>query len=242
MTLEVKNLSVASVEDPDKKIVRDVSFSLDSGQAAVLMGKNGSGKSTLVNAILGSPKYEITDGTILLDGEDITDLSTPKKAKKGLFLSLQYLPEIEGVTLSSFLRQAKQEITGEDIDPLSFFKSMSEKVKDAGLDAGLLERPLNAGLSGGEKKQSEIIQLIALAPHFAFLDEIDSGVDVNALKKVFAAIEKLRADGMGVLLITHYPSILNHVSPEKALIIKDGEITASGGGEVVTEIEEKGFE
>jgi len=205
------------------------------------MGPNGSGKSSLVNAIFGHPKHKITEGKIALDGKDITNLPTDEKARKGLFLSMQYLPDIEGVTLGNFLYKAHKSITNSDTSVLDFYKELEKKAQSIGISKDFLSRPINAGLSGGEKKQSEILQLLALSPEFAFLDEIDSGVDVDSLKKVFAGIDMLKKQGTGFLLITHYTKILHQIMPDHVHVMKDGKIIKSGGHELVEEVEEKGF-
>jgi Fe-S cluster assembly ATP-binding protein len=238
--LEVKNLKV---ETSGKTVVDGASFALKSGEVHVLMGPNGSGKSSLLNAIMGHPKYQIVAGEIVLDGEDITTLATEKKARAGIFLSLQHLPEIAGVTLTNFLFRAHKAQKPEDeIAPLDFYKQMEAKAKEFGIDPTFLRKHLNTGLSGGEKKQSEVLQLLALEPKFALLDEIDSGVDIDALKRVFAVIEALRAKGVGFLLVTHYSKILEHFTPERVHVMKDGKIVASGGGELVEKISKEGFD
>lgn len=244
--LELKNISV---ETSGKHVVDNVSFTLASGQVHILMGPNGSGKSSLVGALFGHPKYKITNGTLLLDGDDITVLPTEKKAKQGLFLSLQYLPSVAGVTLGGFLHRAHKELTGETVPVLEFYKRAEAVAQVIGIDPAFLKRDLNSGLSGGEKKQSEILQLAILKPKFAVLDEIDSGVDVDSLVKVFAAIELLRKGeglpagqaGTGFLLITHYPNILERITPDAVHIMNQGKIVASGGAELAREVSKSGF-
>lgn len=230
-----------SVDAGEKHIVSDVSLSLSSGELHVLMGQNGSGKSTLVNAIMGHPKLVVTGGNIILDDEDITSLATEKKAAKGLFLSMQYLPEIPGVTLLNFLHRAHKAQTGEEVSILEFYKALEAKTKEIGVDASFLKRQVGVGLSGGEKKLAEIIQMIALKPKFAFLDEIDSGVDVDALKLVKAGIEYLRKEGTAFLLITHYDTLLADMAPDHVHVMKDGKIVRTGGPQLIAEIKEKGF-
>ena len=238
--LRVENLTV---ETGGKTVVDGASFALASGEVHVLMGPNGSGKSSLLNAIMGHPKYQLKGGAIMVDGEDITTLPTEKKARAGIFLSLQHLPEIAGVTLTNFLFRAHKAIKPEDeITPLDFYKQMEAKAKVFGIDPTFLRKHLNTGLSGGEKKQSEVLQLIALEPKFALLDEIDSGVDIDALKRVFAVVEALRAKGVGFLLVTHYSKLLEHITPDRVHVMKDGKIVASGGGELVQKISKDGFE
>ena len=237
--LYIKNLRV---EADGKTVVDGVFLSLKDGEVNVLMGPNGSGKSSLLNAIMGHPKYKITGGKILLDDKDITGISTEKKAQTGIFLSLQHLPEISGITLTNFLHKAYRAQKGGEMTPLDFYKMMEARAKEFGIDAGFLKKHLNAGLSGGEKKQSEVIQLLALEPKFALLDEIDSGVDVDALKKVFAAITALKARGVGFLLVSHHPNLLQHIKPDQVSVIKNGKIVATGGKELVGKIAREGFE
>src|SRR3989344_1314023 len=237
--LYIKNLRV---EADGKTVVDGVFLSLKDGEVNVLMGPNGSGKSSLLNAIMGHPKYKITGGKILLDDKDITGISTEKKPQTGIFLSLQHLPEISGITLTNFLHKAYRAQKGGEMTPLDFYKMMEARAKEFGIDAGFLKKHLNAGLSGGEKKQSEVLQLLALEPKFALLDEIDSGVDVDALKRVFAVISALRDRGMGFLLVTHYSKLLEHITPDAVTVIKEGRVVASGKGELVEKIAREGFE
>src|SRR3989344_1301580 len=237
--LYIKNLRV---EADGKTVVDGVFLSLKDGEVNVLMGPNGSGKSSLLNAIMGHPKYKITGGKILLDDKDITGISTEKKAQTGIFLSLQHLPEISGITLTNFLHKAYRAQKGGEMTPLDFYKMMEARAKEFGIDAGFLKKHLNAGLSGGEKKQSEVLQLLALEPKFALLDEIDSGVDVDALKKVFGVIEHLRAKGIGFLLVSHHPNLLQHVQPKRVTVMKDGKVVATGGKELMETIARDGFD
>lgn len=237
-TLSIEHLSVSAGE---KQLLSDISLTLQSGEMHILMGPNGSGKSSLLNALMGHPRYTITEGKMVLDGEEITSLSTEKKAKLGLFLSLQHLPEIAGVTLTNFLHRAAKEVKGSTQGPLEFYRASEAKAKDAGIDPVFLKKHVNTGLSGGEKKQSEVLQLLILEPKFAFLDEIDSGVDVDAMKKVYAGIERLRASGMGFLLVTHHPKVLEHLTPDHVHILRDGALVASGGAELAERIAADGF-
>jgi Fe-S cluster assembly ATP-binding protein len=238
MKLEIKNLIVQAEE---KDVVRDVSFFVQSGEVHIIMGANGSGKTSLVNAIMGHPRYRITDGNILLDDEDITSLSTDKKAKKGLFLSLQHLPEIDGVSFVNFLYRSYKELTGKVTTLLEFNAFVKTEAEKYGLSPSFLKRSVNAGLSGGEKKQSEAFQLAFFKPKFAFLDEIDSGVDIDAVEKIFQVINALREKGTGFILITHYGKILEKITPDFVHIMKDGKIIRSGGPELAAEISKKGF-
>jgi len=238
-TLELKNISVKAGE---KLIVDDASFAFKSGEVHIIMGPNGSGKSSLLNAIMGHPKYAITGGSILLDSEDITTLPTEKKAKAGLFLSLQHLPEIHGVSMTSFLHRAYKDQKESDILPLDFYKKMNTLATEFGIDARFLKGHVNTNLSGGEKKQSEILQLLALEPKFAFLDEIDSGVDIDSMKKVYSAINALKAKGIGFILVTHFVNILEHIHPDMVHVMREGKLVASGGRELAERINKEGFE
>jgi len=236
---QVNNLCVAT---EGKTVVDGASFAIKAGEIHVLMGPNGSGKSSLLNAIMGHPKYKITAGSVLLDAEDITQLPTEKKAQAGIFLSLQHLPEIAGVTLTNFLHKAYVAQKGAGMTPLDFYKLMDARAKEFGIDANFLKKHVNAGLSGGEKKQSEVLQLLALEPKFALLDEIDSGVDVDAQKRVFVVIEYLRAKGVGFLLVSHHPNLLQHITPDRVHVMKDGKLVLSGDNTLAAEIAAKGFD
>lgn len=235
---EIKNLSISADE---KEVVKNASFRIASGEVHVLMGANGSGKSSLVNGIFGHPKYKITAGGIFFDDEDITFLPTDKKAKKGLFLSLQHVPEIDGVSFTNFLYRAHKEMTGEEMTVMEFHKYLSERAKEYGLSPDFLKRNVNVGLSGGEKKQSEAFQLAFFEPKCAFLDEPDSGVDMDAIDTIFRVISDLREKGTGFLLITHYGKILEKVAPDFVHIMKEGRIVRSGGPELAEEISTRGF-
>ena len=237
--LAINNFTVST---NGNTVVSDATLNIKSGELHVLMGPNGSGKSSLLNALMGHPKYVIESGALLLDGEDITALATEKKAKSGLFLSLQHLPEIAGVTLTNFLHRAYKEIKQGKESPLEFYKMMQTRANEFSIDPAFLKKHVNGGLSGGEKKQSEVLQLLALEPKFAFLDEIDSGVDVDAMRRVFAVIEHLRAKGVGFLLVTHYSNILRSLTPDHVHIMKEGKLVASGGKELAQKIAEDGFE
>ena len=237
--LALRDISVSAGE---KTLIEGVSLSVESGKIHILMGPNGSGKSSLLNAVMGHPAYKLTNGAVMLDDEDITDLPTEKKAKSGLFLSMQHLPEIAGVSTTSFLHRAYKELKGSDISPLDFYKQTEKRAIEAGIDPAYLKRNVNSGLSGGEKKLSEVLQLIALEPKFAFLDEIDSGVDVDAMKKVYAGINALKEKGIGFLLVSHYPNILEHVTPDMVSVMRGGKVVAQGGAELAKKIAVNGFE
>ncbi len=237
-SLIIKNLTV-SLEG--KSIINNVSLEVHAGEIHLILGPNGSGKSTLLNAIMGHPLYKIESGEIALDGKNITTISTEEKAVKGIFLSLQHLPAVEGVTMLSFLHRAYRLIKKNDISVLDFYKMIESKIKEFNLDENLLKRFVNVGFSGGEKKQGELIQMLALEPSFALLDEIDSGVDIDSLTKVFAGIEKLHKEGTGFIIVSHLGTILEKIKPDRVSIMKDGKIIKTGGVEVAREVLRKGF-
>ncbi len=238
MPLELKHLRIVVQE---KKIVHDVSFVIQPGEVHAIMGPNGSGKSTLANAIMGHPKYTITDGQIILDGEDITRIKVHEKAKKGLFLSLQYPPEVAGVSVNNFLRTSVAAITGEKQHPIKFHEMLLGKMKELGIDSSFAGRSVNAGFSGGEKKRLEILQLLVLNPRYIILDETDSGLDVDALKVVGDGINRFRSPEHGIILITHYNRILQYVRPDYVHIMVGGKIVKSGGSELAENIEKNGY-
>ncbi|MBP9749722.1 MAG: Fe-S cluster assembly ATPase SufC [Candidatus Pacebacteria bacterium] len=236
--LAIQHISVAV---DGKEVVHDVSFTLASGEVAVLMGPNGSGKSTLVNALMGHPDYEVREGALLLDGEDITALPVHEKAQKGLFLSLQHTPRVGGINLATFLHKVHIARTGECVDVLEYYLYLREIAQRLSINEDLLDRPITAGLSGGEKKLSEVLQLAALKPRFAILDEIDAGVDVDAMKKVFKAVSVLAGEGTGFLVISHQPALLTHVYPVHVFLMADGRLVRSAGRELAEEIHRDGF-
>ena len=236
--LEIRDLH-ATVEG--KKILTGVTLTINKGEIHAIMGPNGSGKSTLANVLMGHPKYEITSGTIRLNGEDITDLEPDERARKGLFLSFQYPVEIPGVTVENFLRTAVNEVHGKDLDVVEFHTEFVKLLAEFGISEEFAGRYLNQGFSGGEKKRMEILQMLMLNPAFAVLDETDSGLDVDALKVVAEGINKMKTNEHGILVITHYNRILHHVVPDKVHVFKDGKIERSGDKELANVIEEKGY-
>ncbi|MBI2564787.1 Fe-S cluster assembly ATPase SufC [Candidatus Woesearchaeota archaeon] len=237
--LEIKDLNVSS---QGKEIITGVSLKLESGKIYALMGPNGAGKSTLANVLMGSPKYKIEKGKIILNGEDITNMLPNERAKKGLFLSFQYPSEILGVTLSNFLRTALNSISSKQMPVLEFHNLLKEKMKMLGMDSSFAKRYLNAGFSGGEKKRTEILQMMILEPKFAILDETDSGLDVDALRIVAEGIKKARTLETGILVITHYYRILEYLTPDVVYILSKGKIVKQGDKELAKNIEEAGYE
>lgn len=240
--LEIIDLHVSVGE---KEVLKGVSLTFEQGKVHALMGPNGSGKSTLAHAIMGNPSYKITSGKILLDGVDITYLKTHERAQKGLFLSFQYPAEISGVTISSFLRTAKNSVTPKEkqLSVVEFHTLLKEKMHEIGMDSSFSKRYLNEGFSGGEKKRCEILQLMVLNPLFALLDETDSGLDVDAIKIVAKGINAARKkNDMGIILITHYNKFIQYIEPDIVSVMSNGAIVQSGGKELAHHIEEKGFE
>lgn len=243
MSLEVKNLE-ASVED--EKILRGVSLEVEPGEIHAVMGPNGSGKSTLCKSLMGNPTYTIDSGEIFIDGEEITDEETDERARKGLFLGFQYPAEISGIKVSEFLKEAvdaRREERGEEPMPQSEFNELlREKLDLLEMDEEYARRYLNEGFSGGEKKRNEILQMAVLDPKYAVLDEIDSGLDIDALKVVAKGIKELADQDQGILMITHYQRILDYVQPDRVHVMIDGKIVESGGPELAEKLEEEGYE
>ena len=238
MILEIKDLHV---EVGDKEILKGVNFSLDLGKVNALMGPNGSGKSTLAHVIAGHPDYKITKGQIIFNGENITNLDPSERAKKGLFLSFQYPQEISGVPISQFLRTAYNAVKEEKKSLLEFQELLKEKANLLGIDESFLQRYLNEGFSGGEKKKSEVLQLLVLNPKFSILDETDSGLDIDALKIVAQGVNQYMNENKGSLIITHYKRILEHIIPDKILVMIGGKIVEEGGVELVNKLESEGY-
>jgi len=235
---EIKNLSV---EVEKKQIIDNLNLTLEKGKIYALMGPNGSGKSTLANAIMGNPKYKITSGKIFLDGKNIVSLSPDKKAKKGLFLSFQYPLEIEGVKIYDFLKQAFNSLNNKKISAFKFKELINQKAKELGIKEEFIYRYLNQGFSGGEKKKSEILQLLVLNPKVAILDETDSGLDIDSLKTIATGIKKYMDKNKICLVITHYKRILDYLNPDKIFIMISGKIIAEGKSNLADELEKKGY-
>ena len=238
--LNIKNLKVNVGE---KEILKGVDLTINENETHVLMGPNGTGKSTLGYAVMGNPKYEITGGSITFNGEDITGLAVNERAKKGIFLSFQTPIEIPGVTLSGFIRSGLERKTGKRIRFFEFKKKLAETMELLNMDPSYADRDLNVGFSGGEKKKAEILQMLMLEPSLAILDETDSGLDVDAVRTVSKGISlyKERCQG-SLIIITHSTRILQSLTVDKAHVMEKGVIVKNGGGELVDEINEKGFE
>ncbi|HDK9447130.1 TPA: Fe-S cluster assembly ATPase SufC [Staphylococcus aureus] len=240
-TLEIKDLHV-SIED--KEILKGVNLTINTDEIHAIMGPNGTGKSTLSSAIMGHPSYEVTKGEVLLDGVNILELEVDERAKAGLFLAMQYPSEITGVTNADFMRSAinaKRE-EGQEINLMQFIKKLDKSMDFLDIDKDMAQRYLNEGFSGGEKKRNEILQLMMLEPKFAILDEIDSGLDIDALKVVSKGINQMRGENFGALMITHYQRLLNYITPDKVHVMYAGKVVKSGGPELAKRLEEEGYE
>ncbi|HCY1528515.1 TPA: Fe-S cluster assembly ATPase SufC [Staphylococcus aureus] len=240
-TLEIKDLHVSI---GDKEILKGVNLTINTDEIHAIMGPNGTGKSTLSSAIMGHPSYEVTKGEVLLDGVNILELEVDERAKAGLFLAMQYPSEITGVTNADFMRSAinaKRE-EGQEINLMQFIKKLDKNMDFLDIDKDMAQRYLNEGFSGGEKKRNEILQLMMLEPKFAILDEIDSGLDIDALKVVSKGINQMRGENFGALMITHYQRLLNYITPDKVHVMYAGKVVKSGGPELAKRLEEEGYE
>ena len=243
-TLEIKDLHVSvTTEDGAKEILKGVTLTIAGGETHAIMGPNGSGKSTLAYSIAGHPRYEITGGTVTLDGEDVLEMSVDERARAGLFLAMQYPVEVPGVSVANFLRTAKTAIDGEAPKLRTWVKDVNGALDRMNLDGSFSQRSVNEGFSGGEKKRHEIAQLDLLDPKVAILDETDSGLDIDALKVVSEGVNRFRErDGKGVLLITHYTRILRYIQPDRVHVFVAGKVAESGGPELAEELESNGYD
>jgi Fe-S cluster assembly ATP-binding protein len=237
--LEVRDLHV-SVEG--KPILNGLSLTVPAGEVHAIMGPNGSGKSTLANTLMGHPRYEVTGGRILLKGEDVTDLAPDERARRGLFLAMQYPTSIPGVTMVNFLRAALKAVQGKDVPVREFRERLMSAMEVLKMDESFARRYVNEGFSGGEKKRAEVLQMSLLRPAMAVMDETDSGLDIDALRTVSDGINALRGDDMAILLITHYQRMLNYVTPDYVHVLYGGRIVRSGGPELAAELEAKGYD
>ena len=239
-TLEIKNLHV-SIED--KEILKGVNLTINTGEIHAVMGPNGTGKSTLSAAIMGHPSYEVTEGEILLDGENVLEMEVDERARAGLFLAMQYPSEIAGVTNAEFMRSAINARRDEDnkMGVREFIKKLDEKMAILDMPEEMAERYLNEGFSGGEKKRNEILQLMIIEPSFAILDEIDSGLDIDALKVVSRGVNAMRGENFGSLIITHYQRLLNYIEPDVVHIMMDGHVVMTGDAALAKRLEAEGY-
>ncbi|WP_343562965.1 Fe-S cluster assembly ATPase SufC [Kiloniella sp. b19] len=240
--LEIKNLHV---EIDGKKILNGINLTIKEGEVHAIMGPNGSGKSTLANVLAGKDDYEITEGEILFNGKDITELEPEERAGEGVFLAFQYPVEIPGVTNTTFLKEAfnaQRKYRGEEeMDGLKFVKHLRQKTRDLGISEEMLKRSVNVGFSGGEKKRNDILQMSVLEPKLAVLDETDSGLDIDALRTVADGVNGLRKPDNAFVVITHYQRLLDYIVPDQVHVLAFGKIRKSGGKELALELEEKGY-
>ena len=237
--LEIKNLHV-SVDNVE--ILKGVSLNINAGEVHAIMGPNGSGKSTLANVIMGNPVYEVTNGNIFFQGEDITDEPVDNRAKKGLFLAFQYPESIPGVTIVNMLKTALTNIQNTEFTTLELRLKVADAMEQLGLSPDFADRYLNEGFSGGERKRNEILQLAVLNPKLAVLDETDSGLDVDGLRLVGEGVSKLKSKDKGYLVVTHYQRLLDYITPDFVHVFVDGKIVDSGGLELSKKLEEQGYE
>lgn len=244
--LDIQNLSIVAEE---KEIVRALSLQIKEGEIHALMGPNGSGKSTLAASLMGHPKYKVTGGNVRFQGKDLFKMKPHERAASGLFLAFQYPKEIPGVTVLSFLRaaynaikKARQGNTFKPVPLYTFKKILTSKIESVGLDPSFLNRNVNENFSGGEKKKSEVLQMTALEPKLSILDETDSGLDIDALKTICAAIRKTKKPKQSVLMITHYPRMLHYLKPDRVHVMMEGRIVTTGGKKLAEELEEKGYD
>ncbi|WP_022872499.1 Fe-S cluster assembly ATPase SufC [Nesterenkonia alba] len=243
-TLEIKDLHVSiETEQGSKEILKGVSLTINSGEIHAIMGPNGSGKSTLAATIAGHPRYEVTSGSITLDGEDVLEMEVDERAQAGLFLAMQYPVEVPGVTMTNFLRTAKTALDGEAPKIRTWTKEVKDAMEKLRIDADFANRNVNEGFSGGEKKRVEILQLELFKPKFAVLDETDSGLDIDALRVVSEGVNRAHQENnMGTLLITHYTRILNYIKPDYVHVFVDGKVAEQGGPELADELEANGYD
>lgn len=241
--LEVRNLSASAGE---REILRGVNLTVNPGEVHAIMGPNGSGKSTLAQVLAGHPAYTVTGGEVSYDGEDLLDLEPEERAQKGVFLAFQYPVEIPGVTNAYFLRAAYNEIRKaqglEELDPMDFLDILEEKLKVVEWGPEIMQRFVNAGFSGGEKKRNEILQMAVLEPRLAILDETDSGLDIDALRIVASGVNKLKRPDRATIVVTHYQRLLNYIVPDFVHVLVNGRIVKSGGKELALELEARGYE
>ena len=241
--LEIKNLHAAV---GDKEILRGIDLTVNAGEIHAVMGPNGSGKSTLAQVLAGHPAYEVTEGEVLYDGRNLLEIDPEVRAQEGIYLAFQYPIEIPGVTNAYFLRSAYNEIRKakgmSELDPLEFLDLMEEKTKVVEMDESMMNRSVNTGFSGGEKKRNEILQMAVLEPRLAILDETDSGLDIDALKIVAKGVNALRRPDNATIIVTHYQRLLNYIVPDFVHVLANGRIVKSGGKELALELEEKGYD
>jgi Fe-S cluster assembly ATP-binding protein len=237
--LTIENLRV---EIDGQEILKGLDLEVGKGEIHAIMGPNGSGKSTLANVLMGHPRYEITDGSVTFEGEDVLELEPDERAKLGLFLAFQYPSEVPGVSVANFLRTAVNSVREEELSPMDMYRFLQEKMAIMQMDPKFAERYLNEGFSGGEKKRNEILQMLMLEPKLAIMDETDSGLDIDALQVVARGVNELRGPEFSAVVITHYQRILRYIEPDRVHVMLDGRIVTSGGKELAEALEEKGYD
>ncbi len=237
--LQIENLHASA---DGVQILKGVDLTVDRGEIHALMGPNGSGKSTLANVLMGHPSYEVTDGRILFQGEDVTEAAPTDRAQAGMFLAFQYPEEIPGVSVIQFLRQALSNRTGVDYTVLELRLKVMEAMRALGMESSFADRYLNEGFSGGERKRNEVLQMAVLEPLLAVMDETDSGLDIDALRTVAEGVNRLASAERGFLVITHYQRLLDYITPHHVHIFMDGRVLLSGGGELAAKLEEEGYD
>ena len=230
----------ASVEDTE--ILKGVTLTVERGEIHALMGPNGSGKSTLANVLMGHPDYELTGGSILFEGEDVTEMSPDQRGRLGMFLAFQYPEEIPGVSVVNFLRAALSNRTGTDYTVLELRLKVQEAMQALGMDPSFADRYLNEGFSGGERKRNEILQMAVLEPELAVLDETDSGLDIDALRTVAEGVQRVASPERGIVIITHYQRMLDYITPDVVHVFVDGKVAQTGGADLAERIEQEGYE
>jgi Fe-S cluster assembly ATP-binding protein len=240
--LEIRNLHARIAGGTE--ILKGVDLAVPAGEVHALMGQNGSGKSTLAKVMAGDPSYEVTHGDILIDGESVLEMEPDERARSGLYLAFQYPVEVPGVSIANFLRLAlnARRDEGDEIGVMEFYERLQKAVKALNWDESIIERNLHEGFSGGEKKRSEILQLLVLEPRYAILDETDSGLDIDALKVVSQGVNAARGPGFGALVITHYQRLLNYIIPDRVHVMADGRVITSGDKELAKELDVKGYD
>jgi Fe-S cluster assembly ATP-binding protein len=230
------------VEIDGQEIVKGVDLEVDKGEIHAIMGPNGSGKSTLANVLMGHPRYEVTEGSITFQGEDVFELEPDERAKLGMFLAFQYPSEVPGVSVANFLRTAVNSVREEELSPMEMYRLLQEKMSIMQMDPKFAERYLNEGFSGGEKKRNEILQMLMLDPKLAIMDETDSGLDIDALQVVAKGVNEMKGPEFSAVIITHYQRILRYIEPDRVHVMLDGRLVTSGGKELADDLEEKGYD
>jgi Fe-S cluster assembly ATP-binding protein len=237
--LKIENLHV---EVDGNEIVKGLDLEVGQGELHAIMGPNGSGKSTLANVLMGHPRYEVTEGSVTFEGEDVLEFEPDERAKLGMFLAFQYPSEVPGVSVANFLRTAVNSVREEVLSPMEMYKLLQEKMAVMRMDPKFAERYLNEGFSGGEKKRNEILQMLMLEPRLAIMDETDSGLDIDALQVVARGVNEMRGPDFSAVVITHYQRILRYIEPDHVHVMLDGRLVTSGGKELAEELEEKGYD